>query len=201
MFHFEQETKVERLIPYGVLIQWLNLELLIAIQACCKGQKSWGATEFFFYPLSNTPCPPLPYIGSNFDSKIGSEFWLLKTALFCLSFITKCWVLLQKIIKSQWRPSKVRTSKIIDFIYTQCKIINKWKCNFKKKLFFKVFPLYPRNLEGRTPPCLPNMPVIWHFFFPIFRFDWGFLCPRLPAPGLYRYPCLSHHSQTLGRSL
>ena len=42
------------------------------------------------------------------------------------------------------RPMKARKGhqrpelqKIIDFINIQCKIINKWECNTKKKLFFK----------------------------------------------------------------
>jgi hypothetical protein len=39
-----------------------------------------------------------------------------------------------KAKKGHQRPE---LQKIIDFINIQCKIINKWECNTKKKLFFK----------------------------------------------------------------
>jgi len=71
----------------------------------------------------------------------------LETAQFCLIFITKGWSLLKKFIQGQQRPKRPMKAKkghqrpepqkIIDFINIQCKIINKWECNTKKKLFFK----------------------------------------------------------------
>ena len=39
-----------------------------------------------------------------------------------------------KAKKGHQRP---KLPKIIDFINNQCKIINKWECDTKKKLFFK----------------------------------------------------------------
>jgi hypothetical protein len=61
-------------------------------------------------------------------------------------FMNLCLKRLKKLIKGQKRPKKakntnegqqapvkVKTSKTFDFITIQCKIINKWEYNNKKK--------------------------------------------------------------------
>ena len=40
-------------------------------------------------------------------------------------------------VKAKKGHQRPKLPKIIDFINNQCKIINKWECDTKKKLFFK----------------------------------------------------------------
>ena len=101
--------------------------------------------------------------------EIGFDIWLLETSQLCLIFISKGQFLLKKIIqghkyqKGQWRPKKVIQGQnfkksLISSIFND-KIINKWECNTKKKLFFKNWKFQFHNIKFLILQFVKNIKI------------------------------------------
>ena len=153
MFHFEQETKVELLIPYGVLIQWLNLELLIAIQACCKGQKSWGATEFFLPPKQYPP----PHISAAILIQklvLSFDYWKQLYFAYLLSpNVGFCFKRSSKANEGHQR-SELQKSLISSTLNVKSSINE--NVILRKSCFSKFSPFTPETWRGVHPPASPT---------------------------------------------